>query len=131
MKGVWIMVAALVAATGAQAATPEAREAYRAALKRIAADHNKARAMCRSLTGHARRVCFAEADADDKKAIASAEADYRDTPRARHNAKIAEADANYAVARVKCADQAGDARRECLRTAKAMYADAVKQAPAK
>jgi hypothetical protein len=129
MKGIWIVMAvALAAATGAQAATPEAREAYRATLKRINADHNKARATCRSLTGHPRRVCFAEAEADAKKATAAAEADYRDTPQAHRDAKVAEANANYALARVKCADKESAERRECLKVAKTMQADVISDA---
>ena len=79
---------ALLAASSAQAATPEALAHYRATLKRIAVDQKEARALCRSLSGQPRRVCFAEADADAKKATAAAEADVRDTPRARRNAKL-------------------------------------------
>jgi hypothetical protein len=119
---------ALLAASSAQAATPEALAHYRATLKRIAVDQKEARALCRSLSGQPRRVCFAEADADAKKATAAAEADVRDTPRARRNAKIAEADANYAVARVKCGEKTGDERRECLKVAKTMQSDAVADA---
>jgi hypothetical protein len=126
-----MMVAAalvLVATTTTQAATPEQQAQYRATLKRIAADQKKARAICRSLAGHARSVCRAEADADAKKAIAAAEADVRGTARARRNAKTAEADANYAVARVKCAEKTGAERGACLKAAKALQADAIADA---
>jgi hypothetical protein len=119
---------ALVAVAGPQAATPEARAQYRATLKRIAADQSKARALCRSLSGQPRRVCFAEADADAKKATAAAEAEIRATPHARRTAKVVEADANYAVARVKCGDKSGAERRECLRLAKAVHQDALADA---
>jgi hypothetical protein len=125
----WIVMGAalaLVAATSAGGAT--SRDEYRAVLKRIAADHREARALCRKLSGQARRECFAEAEADMKKATAAADADHRDSPLARKDAKIAAANADYALARVKCGAKSDEERRECIKSAKAIQADAVADA---
>src|SRR5438105_9749022 len=63
---------------------------YRAALKQGAATYNAARDHCRSLGGHEKRVCIAEAKAALSRANAHAEAVYRNTPHARLDAHVAD-----------------------------------------
>ena len=109
------------AATG----TPMTRTAYRAALDRAASDHNRKRAGCRSLKGNERTVCVAEAKAESTKAQAAAEAAFRNTPRARMDARVTSANADYAVAKARCNDRSGSERRACLKTAKDRQSQAI------
>jgi hypothetical protein len=128
MKAARIAVAgALLVIGGAAAAVPSQSE-HRAALRNAAATYNAARAHCRTLSGQDKRVCIAEAKAALNRANAQAEAAYRNTPRARLDAHVTEANADYAVARVKCSAQSGAARRACLDAAKAEQADAITKA---
>jgi hypothetical protein len=117
--------AAMLFACASAAATPQERAAYRAALKKAAADYNAAVAICRTVSGDARTICIVEAKADLRRAEAEAQARYRDTPRARLDASIAEANADYAVARAKCGTKSGPDRRACIRTARALQQDAI------
>ena len=55
-----------------------------------------------SLSGNPKDVCVAEAKAAEKKTIAEAEAQYKNTDKARADAKIAAAEADYDVAKAKC-----------------------------
>jgi len=109
------------AATG----TPMTRTAYRAALDRASSDYNRKRAGCRSLKGSERTVCVAEAKAESTKAQAAAEAAFRNTPRARMDARVTSANADYAVAKARCNDRSGSERRACLKTAKDRQSQAI------
>jgi len=113
--------------------TPMTRTAYRAALDRASSDYNRKRAGCRSLKGNERTVCVAEAKAESTKAQAAAEAAFRNTPRARMDARVTSANADYAVAKARCNDRSGSERRACLKTAKDRQSQAITaamQAPA-
>src|SRR2546430_16986620 len=65
---------------------------YSAAKERAAMDYQSARAQCGQLAGNARAVCFVEARAVQRKAMAEAEARYRNTDSARLEAMIASAE---------------------------------------
>jgi hypothetical protein len=115
--------ALLVACGAAVAATSQAE--YRAALRSGAAHYNAARAHCRTLAGQEKRVCIAEAKGGLERADAEAEAAYRDTSRARLDAQVAIARADYNVAKVKCNERSGAARKACIEEARARRSDAV------
>ena len=150
----WCAIAGLVAATTAMAATPSAtpatavqpppagagstapaapgatgtpmtRTAYRAALDRASSAYNRKRAGCRSLKGNERTVCVAEAKAESTKAQSAAEAAFRNTPRARMDARVAAANADYSVAKARCNERSGSERRACLKTAKDRQSQAI------
>ena len=55
----------------------------------------------------------------DNAAKADAEAAYENTPKARENARVAHAQANYNVAIEKCDDLAGNRKDVCVKEAKA------------
>ena len=74
---------------------------------------------CSSLKGNAKDICVAEAKGKDKIAKADAEAAYENTPKARQNARIEHAQANYDVAIEKCDDLAGNRKDVCVKEAKA------------
>jgi len=115
------------AAAGA-AATPMTRTAYRAALDRATSDYNRKRAACGALKGNERTVCVAEAKAEATKAEAAAEAAYRNTPRARMDARVSAANADYALAKARCNDRSGSERRACQKAAKDRQAEMINAA---
>ena len=117
-RALWGMLA-LAICVSAHGATPEARAAFKATMKQANADYTAARAHCRAQSGHERSVCIAEAKASLRKAEADAQASLRDSERARSDARVAGAKADYQVDRAKCANRIGDERRACLRDARA------------
>jgi hyperosmotically inducible periplasmic protein len=124
-----LAAAALAAATVMTAAPLSAatgdRTQYKAALKRSAADYNEAMRQCRARPQAERTLCRTEAKAAARRSEAEAEAAYRNTPQARFDAKVAGANGDYSVERVKCRALAGDERRECLKSAKARQSQAI------
>ena len=126
LAGVMAAVLAVCAASPAAAATPAERKVYKDALARAVSDFQAARAPCRALAGTPKAVCYEEARAGRVRAESLAEAEYRNTPRARADAEIAIAKADYAVAKKKCG--AAPDRSACLRTAREVQGKAVTEA---
>lgn len=79
---------------------------------------------CKSLAGNAKDICNAEAKAREKADKAELDARYENTEKAWYNARIARADGDYAVAREKCDDKAGNVKDVCLKEAAAAYTSA-------
>jgi hypothetical protein len=86
---------------------------------RISANYKVAKQACDSRSGNAKDVCMAEAKGNEK--VAKAELDARDkgTAKARQEALVARADANYDVAKQRCDDFSGNIKDVCLKDAKA------------
>jgi len=97
---------------------------YTQALKDADAQYKSAKDACKSLSGNAKDICLAEAAGKQKVAKADAEAAYKNTPKARENARIAKAEANYKVAAEKCDDLSGNPKDVCVKEAKATLAKA-------
>ena len=76
---------------------------------------------CSSLSGNAKDVCQAEAKGKEKVAKAQLEADYKNTDKARNEARVARADADYDVAKEKCDDLSGNQKDVCVKQAKAAH----------
>jgi hypothetical protein len=117
---------AVCAASAAIAATPAERKVYKEALAHAASDFQAARVPCRALTGNPKAVCYEEARAGRVRAESLAEAAYRNTPRARADAEIAIAKADYLLAKKKCG--AASDRSACLRAAREVQGRAVTDA---
>jgi hypothetical protein len=109
----------------APAATDDAKAAYKAAKDSASATYKAERAKCDALSGNPKDVCIAEAKAAEKRSKAEAEAQYKNTPKAHMNARIAAADADYAVAKEKCNAQSGNPKDVCIKEAKAVQTKAV------
>jgi len=120
----------LVFSAGAMAQSMS-KDAYKDAEDRIAAEYTSAKAKCDSLSGNAKDICIAEAKGTEKVAKAELEARHEPTAKNRYNARIAKAEADYAVASEKCDDKAGNDKDICVKEAKAvetrMKADAEAQ----
>ncbi len=97
---------------------------YKAEKGRIAADYKAAREKCKSMAGHDKDVCVAEAKTNAKKAKAAAEADYKNTPTARKDATEDSAEADYKIATQKC--EAMTYAEDCIAEAKNAKAKAMK-----
>ena len=92
---------------------------YSATKNRASADYKAAKAQCESLSGNPKDVCIAEAKATEKKAKADAEAQYKNTDKARRDARIDAAEADYSVAKAKCGARTGNDKDVCMKEAKA------------
>jgi hypothetical protein len=95
------------------------KDAYKAEKDRIAAEYKSAKAGCSSLSGNENDICVAEAKGKEKVAMAELEASYKPSRDARHQVSVAKAEANYAVAKERCNDLAGNAKDVCVKEAKA------------
>lgn len=111
-------VAALAFGAGA-AAQAISKDEYKAAKDRIEADAKTARASCGKLSDNAKDVCQAEAKAREKIDKADLEARFKNTDKARYEARIAKADADYSVAKERCDDKTGKEKSACVKEAKA------------
>jgi osmotically-inducible protein OsmY len=115
---------------GTAAAEGMTKNEYSAAKKSIAAEYKSASAACGSLLANAKDVCIAEAKGKEKVAKADLEARYKPSERTRYNASVAKAEADYAVAKEKCDDKAGNDKTACVKEARAAEARAKADAKA-
>jgi hypothetical protein len=132
-KSNWIiglLVGAWLALTGTAGAAPISKDAYKAENDRIEAQYKADKDACSTKTGNAKDVCIERAKAKEKVAKAENTAAYKDTEKARYDARIARAEADYAVASEKCDDLAGDRKDACVKEAKAVEAKAKADAKA-
>jgi len=123
-----LMAAAGIAfAGGAVAANDHAgmsRDAYKADKDKIEAQYKSEKDACKSQSGNAKDVCEAQAKGKEKVAKADLEARYKNTDKARYDAKVARADADYDVAKEKCDDLKGNDKDVCVKEAKATHTKA-------
>ena len=96
--------------------------------KAIEAETRLAYASCRNETGSARDVCKAEVRAAERVKIADLQARYHGTVAAAEDARLARAKAQFEVARARCGVQSGEARVDCLRSAREDRTRALEQA---
>ena len=101
--------------------TTMSHDAYKAEKDKIEAQYKADKEKCSSLTGNAKDICQADAKGHEKVAKADLEANYKNTDKARYDARVAKADADYKVAKEKCDALSGDAKDKCMADAKARY----------
>jgi len=99
--------------------TPASKTTYDQAVKDADAQYKVAKQTCSSLSGNAKDICLAEAKGKSSVAKADAEAAYKNTAKARENARVVHAQAIYNVAVEKCDDLAGNPKDVCVKEAKA------------
>jgi hypothetical protein len=83
------------------------RDQFKAGKNVIAADYNSAMATCESRSGKAKDVCQVEASGKQRVAKAELRTRYKPSENASYKLRVAQADADYAVAKKKCEDKAG------------------------
>ena len=109
----------LAFSTGAMAQSMS-KETYKSGKDTVAAEYKSAKLACKAASGNARDICKAEAAGREKVARAELEAKYRPSHDTTYKVRVARADADYAVAREKCDDLAGNLKDVCVKEAKAM-----------
>ena len=117
-----LLTAAGIAFAGAANAADNktmSRDAYKADKDKIEAQYKADKERCSSLSGNAKDICQAEAKGKEKVAKADLEANYKNTDKARIDARMAKADADYDVAKEKCDDLKGNDKDVCVKEAKA------------
>ncbi|MBK7333862.1 MAG: hypothetical protein IPI87_16645 [Betaproteobacteria bacterium] len=92
------IAAASEAQVTATATAPLSKEAYATAKKNADTQYRSDKAACASLSGNARDICTEEAKGKASIAKADAEAGFKNTAKARENARVARAQAGYDVA---------------------------------
>jgi hypothetical protein len=95
------------------------KDDYKAGKDRIAAEYKSDTAGCASLSGNPNDICVAEAKGKEKIARAELEATYKPNRKTHYQARVAKAEADYAVAQERCDDKAGNAKDVCVKEAKA------------
>ncbi|HSG22050.1 MAG TPA: hypothetical protein VLA64_03740, partial [Azonexus sp.] len=104
---------------------------YKAAKEKITGEYKSAKTACKSLSGNANDVCVLEAKAKEKIGMAELEAGYKPTEKNRYDLKVVTAEANFAVAKERCDDLAGNAKDVCVKEAQAAETAAKADAKAK
>ena len=92
---------------------------YQAGKDRISADYKSARGACTSFSGNAKDIWVADAEGKKNVAKADLEASYKPGVKTKYDARVARAEADYAVAKEKCDDLAGNPKDVCVKEAKA------------
>lgn len=131
-----IIASLLAAAAGASfAAAPTAAlnhdpATYRNLTRQVATDYKSAIAKCADMSGNAKDVCVEEAKANRAHAEADAIAQYNNTAKGRTKARVAVADADYALAKAKCAGMSGADKDNCVANARSVHTAALADAKA-
>ena len=112
------------------AATMQSSSDHTATLDRASAAYKDARAKCDPLKAHEKDMCVVEAKAAEKRAKAAAEANYKGTVKSKTDSQIANADADFMVAKVACDTKAGQEKNVCVKQAQATQVKRVADAKA-
>jgi hypothetical protein len=112
------------------ATTSSDRPMYKDEKDQIKASYKSAMSQCDSLTDNAKDVCKAQAKGDRKKAEAKLDNEEHPTPRSAEKMALANADADYDVAKTKCDAQTGNDKDVCKANAKEAYKSAKADAKA-
>jgi hypothetical protein len=124
------MAAAIGFAFSSAAMAAMSKDEYKAKKDAISANYKAERAKCDPLAGNAKDICVAEAKGREKVAKAELESSYKPSTDNTYKARVAKAEADYAVAKEKCDDKAGNDKDVCVKQAKAAEATAKGEAKA-
>ncbi|MDB5860728.1 MAG: hypothetical protein JWQ76_4417 [Ramlibacter sp.] len=89
------------------------KDAYQAAQARVEATQKSEVQACDGAKGHARDICRTAAKGRGKVALAELVADYQPSPAADRAVMMAQADADYDLARQHCDEAQGPAKDAC------------------
>ncbi|MFD2366533.1 BON domain-containing protein [Pseudoduganella sp. GCM10020061] len=90
-----------------------------------ASDYKSAVAKCNSMKGSARTVCTEEARAARAHAVATAAAEGNKSKSEINKARISAVEADYGVARARCAEKSGSEKDSCLDAARKAHASSI------
>jgi hyperosmotically inducible protein len=103
---------------------------YKTMTQKAAADYKVAAAKCTGMTGNEKAVCIEDAKVARARLDLDAVAQYNNTLKARTTARTALANAEHALARVKCSVMTGAEKDMCMNTAKSVHTAALADAKA-
>jgi hypothetical protein len=113
-----ILAAAIGVAFGTCAiAAPLTKDAYKAGKDNAEATYKTAKAACDPMTDNAKDICVATAKGSRDVTIADLEVQYKPSMKTRSALRVAKADAEYAVAKERCDDKAGNDKDVCKKEA--------------
>jgi hypothetical protein len=95
---------------------------------RIETTYKAAVTNCQAMEGNNKDICEKEAQGNRKVAESELVLKAMPSEKARHDARMARADADYEVAKERCDDLNGDAKETCLEDAKALHEKAKENA---
>ncbi len=122
-----LVCAALLPLSAAYAETISKAD-YVAGKSRIGATYKADKAACASLNGNAKDICKQEAKAKEKVARAELEYNYTGKAADRNKVLVVKAKSDYAVAKERCDDLAGNNKDVCVQEAKAVEKKALADA---
>lgn len=125
-----VTVVGLTFSASAMAETMSKQE-YKTGKDRIEADYKADKKNCESMSDNAKDICMAQAKGKMKVSEANLDARNKNTRKARYDAQVAKAEAEYSVAKEKCDDKKGNDKDVCLKEAKAAEVSAKADARAK
>ena len=126
-----LLAAAISASFSVYAAdNPSDPASYKNMTQKAAADYKAASANCTGMSGAVRQVCVEEAKVARARAEADAVAQYKNTQKDRTKARTALANADYALAKAKCAAMTGGEKTSCISTAHTVHTAALADAKA-
>ncbi len=123
------LLATAVSASFAQA--PEVKSdpaAYRNMSQKAAADYKAAEKNCRAQSGNAKTVCVEEAKVARARAEHEAATQYSNTTKANIDARTKLANAEYGLAKARCAASTGAEKDSCVSNAKSVHTAALADA---
>lgn len=92
---------------------------YKAAVKNISNEYKSDQVKCGSFANNDKDICMAVARGKEKVAKNNLEARYKPSHKAVYQVSVAKAQADYALAKEKCDDKAGNDKDACVIKAKA------------
>lgn len=107
---------------------PVDQASYKNMTQKAAADYKAASANCTGMSGAARQVCVEEAKVARARAEVDAVTQYKNTQQERSKARKALAEADYSLAKAKCATVTGAAKESCVKTAHTVHTAALSDA---
>lgn len=134
MKRLFITILMTAASIGftstASAAMNEKKATYEAAKDKADSEYKTAAAQCASLTGNPKDICMAEAKAVRTHSKTAANVEYKNTLKARTDARKENAEADYKVSHEKCESKTGNEKDVCMKEAKSDKVAAMSDAKA-
>ncbi len=129
-----LLATALSAAIGSAYAQTDATKTdtamYRTVTQKAAADYKSASNLCKNQPVAARNVCIEEAKVTRARAELAAITDHNNTLAGRTKARTALVNADYALAKAKCAGAAGAEKDSCVNNARSVQTAALANAKA-
>lgn len=131
MNKILLFVMATAASASFAATMPnDDTVAYKATTKQAEIDYKSAKAACGGQSGTAKDICVEQAKVARANTEANAVMQYKNDKRSVQKAETHVADANYNLAKAKCAPMTGADKDSCLDTAKSVHVAAINDAKA-